>query len=220
MSNFNWGEGVGGLASGLFGLMKDDKGVFQGGEKGRVFGRLKDSLDRHKQNRMKDKYNLQSDAEAEVVANADKGQRQAIASNYEKSDQMYKQTLENSKNLLNLRQMSKELDVSDPEAVKQWQERAGLKVDGMFGPKSLQAMRDIQGDKGAYSKEGYLGDYVPDWMKMRAEVPLQKMNEPSTWMTQSVDRIDADTIPEEEIAKFNENQAGNASRSGYGFPTF
>ena len=191
MSNFNWGEGIGDLAGGLFGLMKDDRGVFQGGERGRVFGRLKDSLDRHKQNRMKDKYNLQSDAEAEVVANADKGQRQAIASNYEKSDQMYKQTLENSKNLLTLRRMSKELDVSDPEAVKQWQERAGLKADGMFGPKSLHVMRKIQ------ANEPYKG--IPALDKALG-----------------YDSRDFNEIPSEEVAKFNENQSGNANRFGYG----
>jgi hypothetical protein len=140
---------------------------------------------------MKDTYNLSSDAEAQVVANADKGQRQAIANNYEKSDQMYKQTLEDSKNLITLRQMSKELDISNPEAVKQWQERAGLKVDGMFGPKSLHVMRKIQ------ANEPYKG--IPALDKALG-----------------YDSRDFDEVPSEEVAKFNENQASNASRFGYG----
>tara|TARA_R100000808_G_scaffold20487_1_gene44281 strand:+ start:468 stop:1400 length:933 start_codon:yes stop_codon:yes gene_type:complete len=93
----------------------------------------------------------------------------------------------------NLRQMARTIDVSDPESVRAFQKAAGLKVDGIFGPKSHAKLREIQGLADDYDKYknpslmNYAQNNNPD--KESPEKNLTK-NKEITDKNVSIDEID------------------------------
>ena len=165
--------------------LADNEGMFQGGEKKRLFGRLRDKWDKNP---------LPKQEEVESIATAN---RAAI------EDQYYKKVQP-------LNDFVKTMNVEDKEDVKRFQELAGLKVDGMFGPASLKAMRSVQdgsygnvllgGDVGFNNFEtgsGEYGDLVFPHIRRNA------MN---------------DTISSEDVDTYNQNVSNASRRFGY-FPT-
>ena len=104
------GGGLGGMFDKWKGSMTDNKGLFQGGAGGDMFGRLKEAV-----------------GTKEYKAGRNLGAAQDFAQSF---------------------------DPQDTDSVKKMQEKmnaagAGLKVDGIMGPKTLGALRSIQGQGGA-----------------------------------------------------------------------
>ena len=119
---------------------------------------------------------------------------------------------------VNLRDFAKTFDPSDINQVKQFQEMAGLEVDGMFGPKSEAALREVQGlgtqkDPFGHGVEGYTASEPSHSQPNYVEKPASLGIRVGSYNPD--ERANEDY--EREAEAYNE-QASSQARYGFQYP--
>ena len=171
-------EGLGGLLSLLKGKMTDDQGLFQGGHQGRMFGRARDAWDKNAARNMGDTGNLAGQVQpssmgynmpvkdtkpGKLFSPSTWGNQSDPGS--QSGDAGYKQADSWMKNF----------NPQDKNDVLKIQKMFGLEEDGIFGPKTLSAVRQFQGNREGVSKDKFgFGNKMPTDEKQKKLV-LEKI---------------------------------------------
>ena len=162
-------KGLKGLLGGLMGGMKDDKGLFQGGEEGRVGGRFRDMLQGKSTS-----YDPGMEEDNELAVHA-----RDFARNMD---------VGNKEDVFEMQSMLNKLGIGDSEGKQ-------LTADGIMGDRTTSALRLLQGqdyEKGeATPEESY--DYEPGkdpsgpidpWAETKGESTMMRNapgNSPKSW---------------------------------------
>tara|TARA_R100000808_G_C2090785_1_gene111288 strand:+ start:105 stop:812 length:708 start_codon:yes stop_codon:yes gene_type:complete len=123
------GKGFGALVKALGNSMKDDKGLFQGGEQGRSFGRIKDALGVASRDEFGNKITQENMMQDTSAQDELYGQARSFAENLNTQD---------NEEVLEMQNMLNQLGIKDAEGKT-------LKADGILGGKTLHALRQLQG---------------------------------------------------------------------------
>ena len=151
-------EGIGGLFNLIKGRMTDDEGLFQGGHQGRMLGRVRDAWDRNVARNMGDTGNLAGQVQPSTMGynrpvkdtKPDKFLNPFTWGNQSDpgsgaGDPGFKQANSWIKNF----------NPQDKNDVLKIQKMFGLEEDGIFGPKTLAAVRQFQGNRDGTKKDSF-----------------------------------------------------------------
>ena len=151
-------KGLQKLLGGLLGGMKDDKGLFQGGEEGRMFGRVKDRLSGR---------GSSIDPGMEEDYSKFRGHAREFAKNMD---------ISNKEDVFEMQGMLSKLGIGDYEGKT-------IKSDGMIGERTLSALRALQGED--YEKDPLVPesfDYEPGKNPSGPDNPWSPVKRESTMM--------------------------------------
>tara|TARA_Y100000004_G_scaffold35478_1_gene38014 strand:+ start:15418 stop:16266 length:849 start_codon:yes stop_codon:yes gene_type:complete len=151
-------EGIGGLFNLIKSRMTDDEGLFQGGHQGRMLGRVRDAWDKNVARNMGDTGNL-----AGQVQPSNMGYNRPVKDTrpdkflnpFTWGNQSDPGSKAGDPGFKQANSWIKNFNPQDKNDVLKIQKMFGLEEDGIFGPKTLAAVRQFQGNRDGTKKDSF-----------------------------------------------------------------